>query len=136
NSNDFSWAGQVDATTDYFVWQRDHRGDSNIKLTDLSTRTGVPLPVGVNTARWEWGPSINGTEMTFIRFRRTADTLYLVDHGTGDKMQIASFDPLRKDFYSAHVFGNWIVWTTLSRSGWNAFVYDIAQSTTARIPNP
>jgi hypothetical protein len=140
-SNNLSWTGQMDQATATVAWQTDHRGNSNIKLSDVSTDppTAVPLPAGVNTDRWEWGPAIFGTELTFIRNHRDAMTLYLVDLVGGTKQVVAAVNPHRQRFLQPpHIYGNWIVWSTYNPSTFhrfNAYEYDISNGPTARIPH-
>jgi len=137
-TNNLSWSGQIDQTGALLAWQTRHRYESSVRLMDLSTHTSVPLPDGVNTTRWEAYPSVFGNEFTFVRYSRSATTLFLTALDTGAKTVVASL-PYKLDFISTpRVYGNWVVYETYNwRTGrrWKVYRYDITNDTTEQIPS-
>jgi len=136
-SGDKGWAGQIDDATDQLPWQRIHNDQSDVRLQDVSTSSNVPLPDGINTSKWEWGPSLSEGNFVFARDGRRSQTLFVVDLSTGDKTVVRTTDYAHSFlFYPARIQGNWIAYWIATRRGWNAYEYDITNGTTARVPNP
>ena len=49
------------------VYQQVRNGRSNLKLYNADTQARTDPPAGVNTADWEWEPSISGDWLFFAR---------------------------------------------------------------------
>jgi len=133
------YAGQIDDGSDQLPWQRVRNDQSDIRLRDVSASSNVPLPDGVNTPRREWGPALSEGNLVFTRNGRDHQTLFVVDLSTGDRTVVRTTDythSLLYERYPARIQGNWIAYSVITRRGWNAYEYDIANATTTRIPNP
>jgi hypothetical protein len=136
-TGDQGWAGQIDDATDELPWQRVHNDHSDIRLFDVSGPGNVALPAGVNTSKWEWGPSLSEGNLVFTRDGRRAQTLFVVDLSTGEKTVVRTTDYDHTYlWFPARIQGNWIAYWLITRRGWNAYEYDITNGTTAKVPNP
>jgi hypothetical protein len=60
----YGFLGDFDAGTSTLVYQQALRTASDIRLFDVSTRTFGITPAGINTAAWQWSPSIDTDEGT------------------------------------------------------------------------
>jgi hypothetical protein len=132
------FADAVDQGTPNLAWQHIKHNRSDVKLFNMATKTNVPLPSGINTSGWEWGAGVFGSTFTFSRTTSKAFKLYLVtDLATGDKIKFATIDRAKVDIYGPpRLYGNWIVWSTISAHGWKAYRYDISNDLIRKIPNP
>ncbi|HEV8563988.1 MAG TPA: hypothetical protein VGR41_03680 [Actinomycetota bacterium] len=132
------FSGAVDQTGSKLAWQHIRHNTSDVKLYDMATQTNVPLPSGINTSGWEWGAGVFGNMFTFSRTTNSAFKLYLVtDLSTGAKIKYATINRPKVDIYGPpRLYGNWIVWSTISAHGWKAYRYDIGNALTQKIPNP
>jgi hypothetical protein len=128
----------VDQTGSMLSWQLVKHNTSDVKLYDMAAQTDVPLPSGIDTNGWEWGSGIFGNTFSFVRSTNTAYKLFLVtDLTTGDKIKFETINYPKVDMYGApRLYGNWIVWSTISASGYKAYRYDIANDLIKKIPNP
>jgi hypothetical protein len=138
NNSGKAFSHAVDQTGSLLTWQSIKQGTSDVKLYDMATRMNVPLPSGINTDGWEWGSGIFGSMFTFVRSLKSAYKLFLVtDLTTGDKIKFATVDYPKVDMYGApRLYGNWIVWSTVSAHGWKTYRYDITNDVTEKLPNP
>jgi hypothetical protein len=132
--NTTGWGGGIDAPT--VVYQQVGRSDSNIKLYDIDTRTRSNPPAGVNTARWEWHPTISDQWILFGRRKFSApkaDQIVLVNSLTDETRVLAESSHI--GLAPGQVNGNWAVFDrciTLC----NVFLYDITTETTTRLGRP
>jgi hypothetical protein len=128
------FAGAVDQTGSMLAWQGVTNNHSDVTLFDMASLVDVPLPSGINTGKWEWAPGIFGNTFTFMRNYK----LFLVtDLTTGDKIKITTLDYPKVDIYGPpRLYGNWIVWSTITKHGWKAYRYDITNDVIEKIPNP
>ena len=132
-------SGQMDHTGSLLPYSHCSHGACDLALFDMSTKTEQPLPAGINTsAKNELFPALYGDQMTFLRERRSAQTLYLVtDLSTGAKFALRSVNLRRATFSSEpRLTGNWVTYAICNRTGCHAFRYDIAGDSTTKIPNP
>ena len=60
------------------VYQQIRNGQSNLKLYNADTQTRSDPPAGVNTADWEWEPSISGNWLFFAR--QTSSSQFVILH--------------------------------------------------------
>jgi hypothetical protein len=136
-AGDKAYSGQIDPATDQIGWQRIHNGHSDVRVYDMSGQANVPLPAGINTSKWEWGPAVYSGQMTFARDGRRGQTIFLVDLTTGTKQVIKTTDYTHTFlFLPPRFYGNWIVYMLATRNGWNVYEYDVTNGTTRRVPNP
>lgn len=59
------------------VYQQVRNGRSNLKLYNADTQARTVPPAGVNTAAWEWEPSISGDWLFFARQTRSMQFVIL-----------------------------------------------------------
>ena len=122
-------------------------GQGDIALFDLSTKTALPVPNGVNTNANESALGISGTHLLFARFHPHGYSVVLFDTSTGTSLVVYS----HKDapgtgafavLQTAQLNGNYAAWDqyVLSRNfteiRCDVTLYDIAAATLTRVPNP
>lgn len=136
-----AFTGGIDGST--LAYDR----DGDIALFDLSTRTELDVPDGVNTARGaELSPSISGHHLLFVRFRGNRSSVVLFDMPAGTSTVLYSNANTDRRFFNVYVGqvnGNYAVWhqdtfSVRNESLVDADVYfhDIAGKKTARLANP
>lgn len=136
-----AFTGGIDGST--LTYDR----DGDIALFDLSTRTELDVPNGVNTARGtEFSPSISGPHLLFVRFRGERSTVVLFDMPAGTSTVLYSKANTDRRFFNVYVGqvnGNYAVWHQDTYSVQNdalldadVYLHDIAAKTTARLANP
>jgi hypothetical protein len=119
---------------------------SNLAMIDLSTRTDLDVPEGVNTDASEYSPSIAGTHLLFGRgIRHGGGSIVLFDTSTGTSQVLYSkTNTHRRRFLIApgQVNGNYAVWEQLvfgkedlELLGGDVWLHDIAAGTTTKIPS-
>jgi hypothetical protein len=134
-------AGGIDGST--LAYDR----DGDIVLFDLSTRTELDVPDGVNTARAnEHSASISGPHLLFVRVRGDRSSVVLFDMPAGTSTVLYSKvnnDRRFFNLYAGQVNGNYAVWNqdifSVRRGALvdaDVFFHDIAGNTTARLANP
>jgi hypothetical protein len=136
--------GGIDGTT--LVYQQYDGGSpyeqyggttSDIFFFDLATKDRSRAPDKVNTARWEYMPSLSGDWLLFARaYRNGDDKVLLYDIATDELRTLAVITGSRRHLWWGQVNGNYAVWEEWTGARDAVFLYDIAADTTARIPNP
>ena len=138
-----AYTGGIDGST--FVYQvsaKDQKPD--IAMMDLSTKTPLDVPSGVNTDRAEFAPTISGNHLLFGRGMRDGRSVVLFDIATGTSEVLYSkldTDKRSFDVLPLQVNGNYAVWQQIAFRasgevvGGDVWLYDIAASTTTKIPN-
>jgi hypothetical protein len=134
--------GGIDGSTLIYEWFSPDR-KSDLAMVDLSTRTELDVPDGVNTNTGEFSPSISGSHLLFGRDIRRGASIVLFDTTSATSEVIYSkTDTDRRSFFilPIQVNGNYAVWqqATFSRRTEqviraDVFLYDIAAATTTRI---
>jgi hypothetical protein len=130
--------GGIDGST--LVYDR----DGDIVLFDLSTRTELDVPDGVNKPNAaEYSASISGTHLLFVRIHRHRNSIVLFDLSEGTSRVLYSKTHTDRRFYvlyAGQVNGNYAVWSQDARSeedssllSANVWLHDIASDTTARL---
>lgn len=123
----------------------DREGD--IALVDLSTRTELDVPDGVNKPNaGEHSASISGTHLLFSRVHRNRSSIVLFDMGTGTSNVLYTRRHSDRRFYNVfagQVNGNFAVWgqdTFSSRDNAllraDVWLHDIAGDTTTKLAKP
>jgi hypothetical protein len=121
--------------------------DGDIVLFDLSTRTELDVPDGVNKPNAaEYSASISGTHLLFVRVHRHRNSIVLFDLSEGTSRILYSKTHTDRRFYilsAGQVNGNYAVWSQDARSeqdssllSANVWLHDIASDTTARLATP
>ena len=128
------FAGGIDGTT--AVFQQIDTRQSDLVLWDLNENTPSPPPTGVNTARWEWAPSLSGTHYLFGRVGPVLQRVVLFDTSDSSTIVLAQSSSKRHLLSPGQVNGNYATWTNCGPLTCNSYVYDIAGATTTRVPNP
>jgi hypothetical protein len=133
--------GGIDGSTLIYEWFTPDRR-SDLAMVDLSTRTELDVPDGVNTNSVEFSPSISGSHLLFGRGTRHGASIVLFDTSSATSDVIYSkTDTDRRSFsiLPIQVNGNYAVWqqATFKRTGQvisaDVFLYDIAAATTTKI---
>jgi hypothetical protein len=135
-----AFTGGIDGST--LAYDR----DGDIALFDLSTRTELDVPDGVNTGAFEYSASISGPHLMFVRVRRDRNTVVLFDMPAGTSTVLYSKSNTDRRFFNLYVGqvnGNYAAWNQDTYSvqadalvDADVFFHDIAGATTARLANP
>jgi len=141
--------GGIDGSTlVYELFLPDYES-SDLALIDLSTRTNLDVPDGVNTDAWEYSPSISGTHLLFGRGIPHGGSIVLFDISTGTSQVLFSKTNTHRRFVSigpGQVNGNYAVWSQVVTRrkdrrigdgiiGGDVWLYDIATETTTKLPS-
>jgi hypothetical protein len=140
-----AFTGGIDGSTLLYEQFVPGEGGSDLVMVDLSTRTELDLPDGVNTNASEFSPNLSGSHFLFGRSIRHGASIVLFDTTTSASEVVYSkmaTDRRRFPFLPTQINGNYAVWhqaTVSKRTGelirTDIFLYDIAAATTTRIPN-
>jgi hypothetical protein len=118
------------------IYQQVYRGQSNLKLYRINTNTRPALPLGVNTTRWEWHPTISGDWILFGRRKFSlphADSIILFNIATHESRTLATSATLALG--AGQVEGDWAVWHRCA-TVCNVFKYQISSATTTKLERP
>ena len=138
-----AFTGGIDGST--FIYERFSKTEkSDLSMIDLSTKTELEVPAGINTSAVEFSPSISGSHLLFGRSIPHGAQIILFDTSTDSSLVIFSrTDTKRRAFemLPIQVNGNFAVWeavTTSKKTGdpisADIFLYDIGAATTTKIP--
>jgi hypothetical protein len=127
--------GGIDGTT--LVYQQIKRNQSDVKLFNLVTHVRSNPPAGVDTAAWEFHPSVSGSWMLFGRYRSSTnrDRAILFNTSTRQLIVLADRPGSGQTVEPGQVNGNFAVWSQCTATGCNVWEYDIATATKTRLPN-
>lgn len=140
-----AFTGGIDGST--FIYELSAPGERpDLAMLDLSTRTELDVPDGVNTNAAEFSPTISGSHLLFGRgIRPGAGSIVLFDTSTSTSQVLYSkTETDRREFFilPTQVNGNYAVWQqvviskkTGQRVRGDIFLYDIAAATTTKIPD-
>jgi hypothetical protein len=134
------YSGAFDGPTLIFQ-QITKTGHSDLREYDTETEEFVPVPEGVNTAKWEADPSIYGDYILFDRSvagrRRYTIRLVLHQISTGDEEVLDSVSgPFRggPNIFPGQVNGDLATWNVCSRAnGCDVFLHRISTAHTRKI---
>jgi Tol biopolymer transport system component len=142
NTRGVSWPGAIDSSDGTtLIYQQARRGNSDLRLIDMSTKVRS-IPTGVNTAKWEWQPSISGDWILFGRSwgsRPVKYSIVLHNESTSENrvLEVHKRRPAKVS-EPGQVNGDWASWDTYTvRSGASTVrLYQISTSTTTvpRVP--
>lgn len=138
------YPGAIDGTE--LIYQQYRGGDkaaSGILLYDLITGDRTRLPSPVNTAAWEYAPSMSGDNIVFARWRPSGDrTMYLYDRVTQAIRTIAETTGVRRLISKPQVNGDnaaYQIVVTDHDGNWTScevYRYALTNQSTTKIPNP
>jgi len=133
------WLGGIDGAR--LVYQQvSARGQSDLKLFDLSMRRRATVPAGINTKRWEWHPTISSDWLLFGRgiiYGANTQQVILRNLATGEQRVLDSIRSRRAVLFAGQVSGNFVAWAKCpNQRRCDVFRYDIAAGTKTEIPNP
>jgi len=125
-------------------------GGLDLTLLDVATRTPIEVPPGVNTARNEDWPSIDGDRLFFLRAPGPDDRAspgriraILFDLATGEKRVLASLPARNSQIFVGQVEGDFAAWSTcftdfetFTVNDCQVFRYRISTGEIERVPNP
>ncbi|MEP7060426.1 MAG: hypothetical protein ABI828_06810 [Actinomycetota bacterium] len=136
----FGYAGGISSDGSTAVFQQVTNGKSDIELYDIATHTVSAPSQGVNTRRWEWGPTIDGNYLLFARNDQTStfppDEIVLYDLGTHVSTVLATNGSRKGYTQSGQISGDFAVYENCSARVCNVFRYQISTQTTIKLPNP
>ena len=139
NNRGESWPGGIDGTT--LIYQQARRGNSDLRLIDMATKVRS-IPTGVNTAKWEWGPTLSGDWILFGRSwgsRPIKYSIVLHNENTAENRVLETHRRRpAKVSEPNQVNGDWATWDTYGvRTGASAVrLYQISTSTTTTLRVP
>jgi hypothetical protein len=119
------------------LYQEFGKGKSDLKLFDLADRSRRSTPRGVNTAQWEYWPSMSGDHMLFGRLYKTGlRKLILFDVPSRDATSLDKVKGSGRFLAPGQVNGDYAVWSKCStRRRCNVVLYRISDGTKTTIPN-
>jgi hypothetical protein len=120
------------------VYQQIRRGQSSIRFYDIDSATRPAAPAGVNTANWEWRPSISGDWLLFGRssVSSPAQAIRLHNVMTSEQRSIATASSSRRTIlWPGQVNGDWVVYSRCNPVC-SVFRYNITAETTVAMQKP
>jgi len=114
NAHGAGYIGGIDPPK--VAYQQVANGQSDLKLYNAETQTRTDPPPGVNTAGWEWEPSISGDWLLFAR--QTSSSQFVILHSltTTDKVTLDQGPRFR---HAGQVNGDYAAWTRCTRTTCN-----------------
>lgn len=119
------------------LYQQFRGGDSDLKLYDLNDRVRSSPPRGVNSAQWEYWPSISGSRLLFGRLSgNDLRRVILFDVTTGDATVLAKIKRGNGFLQPGQVNGDYAVWSRcVSSSECSVVEYRISDGSETMVPN-
>jgi hypothetical protein len=129
------WMGGVDYPR--VIYQQVRNGRSNLFLYDLSDGSRPATPTGVNTAKWEWHPTISGDWLLFGRTNNSTPTDRVILHNqtTSEERLLATVTRRTHSLVPDQVNGNWATYTRCAPVC-NVIRYDITSQTKKKLGKP
>jgi hypothetical protein len=115
------------------AYQQIVNGHSDLKLYDANSQTRPALPAGVNTADWEWEPSISGDWLLFGR--QTTSTQFVILHSLTTPTEVV-LDHGSRFRHAGQVSGDFAVWTRCTSATCNVVRREITPATNSVLPKP
>src|SRR5919205_1443853 len=118
------------------AYQQVVNGRSNIFVYNIDDLSRTP-PAGVNTSRWEYGPTVSGDWLLFGRDDNRGSTERIVLHriSTHADLRLARVLRARYSLVPGQVQGNWATYTRCAPVC-NVIRYDIGAGTRTRLSKP
>jgi hypothetical protein len=122
---------------DVLLFQEFGKGKSDLKLFDLADRSRSSPPRGVNTAQWEYWPSISGDHLLFGRLHKSGlRRIILFDVASRDATSLDKVKGSGRFLAPGQVNGDYAVWSKCAtKRRCNVILYRISDGTKTRIPN-
>ena len=108
-------------------------GKSNLKLYNADTQARTDPPAGVNTAEWEWEPSISGDWLLFAR--QTSTTQFVILHSLTTSTEFI-LDQGRRFRHAGQVNGDFAAWTRCTKTTCNVVRRQISTVTDTVLSKP
>lgn len=122
------FGGGIDGTT--LVYQQIKKHNSDLRFFDLVNRRRTNMRPGINTSRWEWGPSMSGDWLLFGRdVYQGPEQMILHNLTTGEQRVLDTQRGERGYLLSGQVNGNFAVWSKCLVNACDVFRYDITART-------
>jgi len=109
-----AFIGGIDPPT--IAYQQVANGQSNLKLYNADTQMRSNPPAGVNTADWEWEPSISGDWLFFAR--QTSSTQFVILHSLTTPTEVI-LDQGPRFRHAGQVNGDFAAWTRCTKTTCN-----------------
>jgi hypothetical protein len=95
------------------IYQQVVNGESNLRLFDYTTGVRSGPPQGVNSADWEWAPSISGDWISFGRDDDESHDQWVLLESRSQlvQLELESVGLNSEQLYPGQVNGNFVVWT-------------------------
>jgi hypothetical protein len=122
---------------DVLLYQEFGKGKSDLKLFDLTDRSRSSPPRGVNTAQWEYWPSISGDHLLFGRLYKSGlRRIILFDVSSRDATSLDKVKGSGRFLAPGQVNGDYAVWSKCAtKRRCNVVLYRISDGTKTTIPN-
>jgi Divergent InlB B-repeat domain len=122
---------------DVLIYQEFGKGKSDLKFFDLGGRTRRSPPRGVNTAQWEYWPSMSGDHLLFGRlYKSDLRRIILFDVASRDARSLDKVKGAGRFLAPGQVNGDYAVWSKCtSKRRCNVVLYRISDGTKTTIPN-
>jgi hypothetical protein len=134
------FAGDINGITNEAVYQQTDGSSSDLYLYNLATETRAAAPDAVNSILWEWAPSVSDGYILYGRNKFTRKSspwkVMLYDRNADTNIVLDTVTRACACIYPGQVSDDYATWTRCSKSTCQAWYYDIAGETTAKIPNP
>jgi hypothetical protein len=138
--------GSIDGTKlVYQQWTVGSSAGSSIYLYDFQRHRRTKVPSPVNTAKWEYSPSLSGPWLMFARwFARSDDRkIYVYNRTTGVLRGVVTTTGSHVDLWPMQINGRYAVYEVdrlnhddTKYLACEVFRYDVQTRTSTRIPNP
>jgi hypothetical protein len=111
NTSGHGYLGGIDPPL--VIYQQVKNNESNLRLFNYATGDRLRPPQGVNTADWEWSPSISGDWITFGRGDDESNDEWVLLESSSQlaQLELEKIGLRREDLYPGQVNGNFVVWT-------------------------
>jgi hypothetical protein len=122
---------------DVLLYQEFGKGKSDLRLFDLTDRSRSSPPRGVNTAQWEYWPSMSGDHLLFGRLYKSGlRRIILFDVASRDATSLDKVKGSGRFLAPGQVNGDYAVWSKCAtKRRCNVVLYRISDGTKTTIPN-
>ena len=131
NTKGQGYVGGIDPPKVFY--QQVRNGHSNLKLYDADTQARTDPPAGVNTAAWEWEPSISGDWLFFARQTRSTQFVILHSLTTSTKIILDEGPRFR---HAGQVNGDFAAWTRCTKTTCNVLRRQISTANDTVLQKP